>query len=97
MKEESLPGRARLAGDRREEERRLAYVGITRARRSLALTFAEKRHRWGEELECEPSRFLEELPEGDIVWEGTRAPTDPESRRTTGREQMENLRALLGL
>ncbi len=97
MEEEILPHRASLAEDRLEEERRLAYVGITRARRSLALTFAEKRYRWGEELECEPSRFLEELPEGDIVWEGTRAPTDPESRRTTGREQMENLRALLGL
>ncbi|MDX1610115.1 MAG: ATP-dependent DNA helicase Rep, partial [Halofilum sp. (in: g-proteobacteria)] len=70
---------------------------ITRAQRSLALTYAEKRRRWGEEIDCEPSRFLAELPEADVVWEGTRAPTDPESRRATGREQMDNLRALLGL
>ena len=97
LEEEILPHRASLAEDRLEEERRLAYVGITRAQRSLALTYAEKRRRWGEEIDCEPSRFLAELPEADVVWEGTRAPTDPESRRATGREQMDNLRALLGL
>jgi len=95
MEEEVLPHRASLAEDRLEEERRLAYVGITRAQRSLTLTYAEKRRRWGEEIECEPSRFFEELPD-DIVWEGTRAPTDPETRRATGQEQMANLRALLG-
>jgi ATP-dependent DNA helicase Rep len=95
MEEEVLPHRASLAEDRLEEERRLAYVGITRAQRSLTLTYAEKRRRWGEEIECEPSRFFEELPD-DIVWEGTRAPTDPETRRATDQEQMANLRALLG-
>jgi len=97
FEEEILPHRASLAEDRLEEERRLAYVGITRAQRSLTLTFAEKRRRWGEEIDCEPSRFLEELPEAEITWEGTRAATDPETRAATGREQMANLRSLLDL
>ncbi len=96
MEEEVLPHRSSIAEDRLDEERRLAYVGITRAQRSLTLTYAEKRRRWGEEIETEPSRFLEELPADDLVWEGTRAPSDPESRRATGREQMAGLRALLG-
>lgn len=55
--------------DRREdiaEERRLAYVGMTRAERILTLTSAESRRRYGKELDREPSRFLEELPE-DIL------------------------------
>ncbi|MDZ7747838.1 MAG: UvrD-helicase domain-containing protein [Halofilum sp. (in: g-proteobacteria)] len=96
MEEEVLPHRSSLAEDRLNEERRLAYVGVTRAQRSLTLTFAEKRRRWGEEVTCEPSRFLEELPADEVVWEGTRAPADPETRRATGREQLANLRALLG-
>ena len=96
MEEEVLPHRASLAEDRLDEERRLAYVGVTRAQRSLTLTYAEKRRRWGEDIDCEPSRFLEELPNDDLVWEGTQAPSDPESRRAAGREQMANLRALLG-
>jgi len=45
------------------EERRLAYVGMTRAQRFLTLTSAESRTRYGRELDREPSRFLEELPE----------------------------------
>ncbi len=51
---------------RLEEERRLCYVGITRARRQLVLTWAEKRRLYGEERWCVPSRFISELPEGSI-------------------------------
>jgi len=96
VEEEVLPHRVSLAEDRLDEERRLAYVGITRAQRSLALTFAERRRRWGETVTCEPSRFLEELPDDEVVWEGTRTPSDPETRRQTGREQLASLRAMLG-
>jgi len=45
-----------------EEERRLAYVGITRARRQLVMTWAESRRRRGEAMLCMPSRFLYDLP-----------------------------------
>lgn len=45
-----------------EEERRLCYVGITRARRRLALSHAWSRHLWGSSSQCIPSRFLSEIP-----------------------------------
>jgi len=95
VEEEVLPHRVSLAEERLDEERRLAYVGITRAQRSLTLTFADQRRRWGENVACEPSRFLGELPQDEVVWEGTHTPTDPETRRLTGREQLASLRALL--
>lgn len=49
--------------DRLEEERRLAYVGITRARKNLTLTLCETRRLYGKEERNLPSRFLAELPE----------------------------------
>src|SRR5690606_18517452 len=67
--EELLPHRANLEGPGLEEERRLAYVGITRARQRLFLTYARRRKRFGETLECAPSRFLEELPAEALEWE----------------------------
>jgi DNA helicase-2/ATP-dependent DNA helicase PcrA len=48
--------------ERLEEERRLAYVGITRARRRLTLTHAEKRRLYGTDTYSSPSRFLDEIP-----------------------------------
>ena len=48
--------------DRLEEERRLAYVGITRARAQLTLSYAESRRLHGSEMLGRPSRFLAELP-----------------------------------
>jgi DNA helicase-2/ATP-dependent DNA helicase PcrA len=48
--------------DRLEEERRLAYVGITRARTQLTLSYAESRRLHGSEMLGRPSRFLAELP-----------------------------------
>ncbi|HXH04666.1 MAG TPA: DNA helicase II [Candidatus Competibacteraceae bacterium] len=47
---------------RLEEERRLAYVGITRARQQLVLSYAESRRLHGSEIYCRPSRFLGEIP-----------------------------------
>jgi DNA helicase-2/ATP-dependent DNA helicase PcrA len=49
-----------------EEERRLAYVGMTRAQRELRLTWAARRMVRGEHKRRQPSRFLRELPEGEI-------------------------------
>jgi len=56
------------AGDAEEleEERRLFYVGITRARNELYLTCCRKRRLFGRETEREPSRFLEEIPGEDV-------------------------------
>jgi DNA helicase-2/ATP-dependent DNA helicase PcrA len=51
-----------------EEERRLAYVGITRARERLYLTRAITRSAWGTPAANPPSRFLDEIPEGVLEW-----------------------------
>ena len=52
-----------------QEERRLAYVGITRARERLHLSRAAVRSAWGAPQYNPPSRFLDEIPEGLVVWE----------------------------
>ncbi len=49
-----------------EEERRLFYVAVTRARQKLTLSYAENRYRWGTPTMCEPSRFISEIPEAFI-------------------------------
>ncbi|MEU2853531.1 DNA helicase PcrA [Streptomyces syringium] len=59
-----------------EEERRLAYVGITRARERLYLTRASMRSAWGQPAYNPPSRFLEEIPEQYVQWRRT-GPTTP--------------------
>ncbi|MFF5895151.1 DNA helicase PcrA [Streptomyces argenteolus] len=51
-----------------EEERRLAYVGITRARERLYLTRAAMRSAWGQPSYNPPSRFLEEIPDQHLEW-----------------------------
>ena len=63
----------RSLGDRREleEERRLAYVGITRARQRLYLSRAVTRSAWGAASYNPPSRFLEEVPPEAVRWERT--------------------------
>jgi DNA helicase-2/ATP-dependent DNA helicase PcrA len=46
-----------------EEERRLFYVALTRAEKEAYISYAESRYRWGKLIDCEPSRFLEEIDE----------------------------------
>ena len=70
MEENLLPHRSSIEEDNIEEERRLAYVGITRAQKSLTMTLAASRKQFGEKIETEPSRFIEELPQDDIIQEG---------------------------
>jgi len=94
VEEGLLPHAANLDEERLQEERRLAYVGITRAQRSLMLTFATSRKRYGEAVDSEPSRFLDELPEDHVVWEG-REPPSPEQARETGKAHLSSLKQLL--
>ena len=84
MEEDLLPHRNSIENDDIEEERRLAYVGITRARRTLTFTRARARSRFGETGGCEPSRFLDELPS-----RGSRAPERDRGRgpRQAARER----------
>ncbi|NIF24534.1 MULTISPECIES: DNA helicase II [Pantoea] len=64
MEEGMFPSQMSLdEGGRLEEERRLAYVGVTRAMQKLTLTYAETRRLYGKEVYHRPSRFIAELPE----------------------------------
>ncbi len=96
MEEELLPHRSSMEQNSLEEERRLAYVGITRARRTLTFTLTTHRKRYGERVACEPSRFLAELPADDLVWEGAETAADPQQRMERGQAHLANLRGLLG-
>ena len=90
-----LPHRNSLDESALEEERRLAYVGITRAMRTLVISHAARRKRFGETMVCEPSRFLSELPRADIIWEGQADERSPEERRQHGRAAIDDLRRML--
>lgn len=77
-----------------DEERRLFYVAITRAMKSLTLSHCETRKKYGQPMPCHPSPFLKELPE-DLVESGdaaAKAPVQP----TTGKSYFESMRAALG-
>ena len=95
MEESLLPHRASIEADDIEEERRLAYVGITRARKTLTFTYAAKRKRGGEMVAREPSRFLAELPAEDLQWLGGNREADPLQRQERGQAHLANLRGLL--
>ena len=95
MEEELLPHRTSIEQETIEEERRLAYVGITRAQKILHLSYAAKRQRGGETLECEPSRFLLELPQEALNWEGRKTELPPEEKKQRGAAHLANLKSML--
>jgi len=96
MEEELLPHRTSIEEDNIEEERRLCYVGITRAQKQLTFSLTEKRRRYGEMVDCEPSRFLAELPEEDLQWNDGKQKLEGEERKAFGRSSMAGIRDILG-
>jgi DNA helicase-2/ATP-dependent DNA helicase PcrA len=69
-----------------EEERRLFYVAITRAESRLFLTYANTRYKFGSLNYCEPSRFLQEIPDNIVSHHGDmRRPRAPEAAKTAQR------------
>ncbi|MGD8358875.1 MAG: 3'-5' exonuclease, partial [Lysobacterales bacterium] len=96
VEEELLPHRNSLEEGGEEEERRLMYVGITRARETLTLSFARHRRRYGERVTCEPSRFLEELPRELVDWRGEDAEKDQARTRERASTHLDRLRELFG-
>jgi ATP-dependent DNA helicase Rep len=95
LEEDLLPHRNAVENGSVEEERRLAYVGITRARRTLTLTLARQRKTYGELSDCTPSRFLDELPAEDLDWEGRPDKEDPEKKQARGQSALADLRSLI--
>ena len=90
VEEGILPHRNSIESETIEEERRLAYVGITRAQRTLTITFAGKRKQFGEVSETTPSRFLDELPEDEVIREGV-GEHNPEVNKQQGKATINNL------
>ncbi|MCP4325962.1 MAG: DNA helicase Rep [Psychromonas sp.] len=94
MEEGILPHQVSLDEDNVEEERRLAYVGITRAQKELTFILAKERNQYGETINPTPSRFLMELPQDDLDWEsGPRKKTE-EQKKAVADKGVASLKAL---
>ncbi|NNC23997.1 UvrD-helicase domain-containing protein [Salinisphaera sp. USBA-960] len=78
------------------EERRLCYVGITRARKSLSLSYARERRRGGETTSITPSRFLDDLPADELDWPQNRNGKTANADAAQSEQNLAGLRALLG-
>src|SRR5690606_16557400 len=96
MEEEFLPHRNSIETGDIDEERRLAYVGITRAKRGLTFTLARKRKQFGEMVTTTPSRFLDELPQDQLAWEG-RGDSTPEQKQEKGSAALAGLKDMFSL
>lgn len=92
VEEGLLPHQSSIDEDKIEEERRLMYVGVTRAQRSLTITACEQRRMGGDVRIVEPSRFISELGEGIQRSDRNAAPVSREDARA----KIANLRAMLG-
>jgi len=95
MEEGILPHQTSIDEDNVEEERRLAYVGITRAQRNLWFSLCKERRQFGELIRPEPSRFLLELPEDDLQWERDKPPLSVQQQQAKTQSHIANLRAIL--
>lgn len=95
VEEELLPHRTSIEEDTIVEERRLMYVGITRAKRNLTMTYAMTRRQFGEKVDTVPSRFIEELPQEDLEFVGEGVKIDPERADEMAVASIAGLRALL--
>lgn len=95
MEEGLLPHQTSMDEGNVEEERRLAYVGITRAQKELIFTYARERRQFGEVSRTEASRFLHELPQDDLSWELTQTKQSIEKKQATAKMGVANLREML--
>ncbi|AWH88816.1 DNA helicase Rep [Limnobaculum parvum] len=95
MEEGLLPHQSSIDEDNVDEERRLAYVGITRAQKELTFTLCRERRQFGELVRPEPSRFLLELPQDDLLWESARKVVSAEERMEKGKGHLASIREQL--
>lgn len=94
MEENLLPHRNSIDTDNIEEERRLCYVGITRAKRVLTMTLASHRKQYGEKVDCDPSRFLEEIPSDILFREGFGEAMSTEQNKQKGDDTLSSLKGM---
>jgi ATP-dependent DNA helicase Rep len=95
IEEGILPHRESVDSDKIDEERRLMYVGLTRAQYSLQVSYCERRKQGKEWRSCEPSRFINEISamgDEDIRWTNTQSATPD---RATGAARLAQLKEML--
>lgn len=96
MEEGILPHQSSIDEDNVEEERRLAYVGITRAQKTLTFTLCKERRQYGELIRPEPSRFLYELPQDDLHWDTNKKKVlSAQEKQEKGQKGVAGLKAML--
>lgn len=95
MEEELLPHRVSIEDSQIEEERRLAYVGMTRAEKGLCFTWAKKRRKGGGLQDSLPSRFFDELPQDSLEWFGQQAEGNEEQSKKLAQSHLAGLKSLL--
>lgn len=93
IEEGILPHRESTEPSKVEEERRLMYVGITRAQRTLNISYCERRKQAREFIPCEPSRFIDEMGRDDVRFAGGKEakPVD----KATGSARLDAMKAML--
>ncbi len=96
MDDNTLPHEASLDEGRLDEERRLLYVGITRAKEQLWLSYPLEAQRWGAKLRLAPSRFFEELPAAELQRDGADPVADAARKQERATAGFASIRALLG-
>ena len=91
----NLPHEASIEESGLDEERRLLYVGITRAKQQLWLSHASTAQRWGDKLRLSPSRFLDELPAAELQRDGADPVADAALKAERRDAGLANIRAML--
>ncbi|PKM22701.1 MAG: DNA helicase Rep [Gammaproteobacteria bacterium HGW-Gammaproteobacteria-14] len=95
VEEELLPHRNSIEEDTITEERRLMYVGITRARETLTMTHALSRKQYGERFDTARSRFVEEMPQDDIDFQGEGVQADERKTDQVAEDTLAAIKAML--
>jgi len=93
VEEGVLPHRESMEPAKIEEERRLMYVGITRAQHSLHISYSEKRKQEREFIPSEPSRFIAEMGKEDLRFSGGKADSVPD--KASGAARLSAMKAML--
>ncbi|MGO4551012.1 UvrD-helicase domain-containing protein [Lysobacter sp. 2RAF19] len=91
----NLPHDASIEEGRIDEERRLMYVGITRAKEQLWLSHSREAQRWGEKHRLKPSRFIDELPADEVQRDGADPEADASQKKERASAGFAAIRALL--
>ncbi|NTV68942.1 MAG: UvrD-helicase domain-containing protein [Azonexaceae bacterium] len=93
VEEGILPHRESVDPVKLEEERRLMYVGITRAQHTLSISYCERRKQAREFVPCEPSRFIDEMGKEDVRFTGGKQDVPPD--KATGSARLDAMKAML--